>query len=232
MVWNIITNNVLVIGCYLFPILNPYYIYLYKTIQYWYSYLFPRTPIIKESTSSEWINICSLIYSNSDYQLVNTDIISKTNVKTEYYEFYKSFYSNYDYEHDKTIKEHLFIAKLTDNIFICKVCFPKHIKYMFDSSDSNTTKQNESELSLLYIEYSHPKMTTAISLPFNNYMLQPYNELFTPAFVLRQLQTQTEFYYFDMDYTLSILDSNLVTIKLNSKNYILLQPNTYEIIQR
>ena len=92
----------------------------------------------------------------------------------------------------------------------------------------------EMDTTLLYVEYSHPKMMVPVSVPFTNHMLQPYNELFTPTFVLRQLQTQTEYYFFDMDYTLIILDSNLNRMYLNSKQYILWQPNpdNYTIIQR
>ena len=75
-------------------------------------------------------------------------------------------------------------------------------------------------------------MTKPIILPFPNGMLQPFNELFTPAFVLRQLQTQTLYYYYDMDYELTILDQELRTVKLNSKQYILLHKNAYEIIGR
>lgn len=232
MVWDYIQNQSIVIGCYLFPYIHPYFIYIYKNVNYWYFWFFPKNPTIIEPTTSEWINICSLINcdtNSKNYQLVNTDILSKNNIKNEYYSFYKSFYLNYDYNSEnEPTKEHLFIGKLKDNTYICKVCFPKHVKYMFDSTDSST----ETDFSLLYVEYSHWKMSNPIQLPFNNYMLQPYNELFTPTFVLRQLQTQTEYYYFDMDYILSILDSNLVNINLNSTQYLLLQPNSYEIIQR
>jgi hypothetical protein len=240
--WDYIQNQSIIIGCYLFPYINPYFIYIYKNVNYWYFCFFPIKPVIIEPTTSEWINICSLINCNSNsnsnsnsksknYQLVNTDILSKSNVKNEYYSFYKLFYSNYDYNSEnEPTKEHLFIGKLKDNTYICKVCFPNHVKYMFDLNESTT--ETDFDFSLLYVEYSHWKMSNPIQLPFNNYMLQPYNELFTPTFVLRQLQTQTEYYYFDMDYTLSILDSNLVNIKLNSTQYLLLQVNSYEIIQR
>jgi hypothetical protein len=170
-------------------------------------------------------------------------------VKKEYYSFYKSFYSNYDYLEkseclDAVTKEHLFIAKLKNNKYICKVCFSKHVKYMFDYKDNLAQDQEpekkeddediDTSLLLLYIEYSHPKMKTPINLPFTNNMLHPYNELFTPAFVLRQLQTQTEYYFFDMDYTLLILDSNLNRIYLKSNQYLLWQPNpdSYTLIQR
>ena len=237
-------ENILKLGFYIFPYIEPYIIYVYKHIEFWYT----KKPIIIEPTTSEWINICSLVIIAKKYQLVNTNIIQTENVKKEYYSFYKSFYSNYEYlenendksleEDDKTItKEHLFIARLKNNKYICKVCFSKHVKYMFDyqeEDEEEEEKEEEMNTSLLYVEYSHPKMTTSISLPFTKHIIQPFNELFTPAFVFRQLQTQTEYYYFDMDYTLTILDSNLNRILLNSTQYILWQPNpdNYTIIQR
>ena len=246
---NYFWENTIKLGWYIFPYIEPYFMYVYKKIESWYLNYFAVKPVIIEPTSSEWINICSLITIANKYQLVNTNIIQNENndVKKEYYSFYKSFYSNYDYLEkteslEAVTKEHLFIAKLENNKYICKVCFPKHVKYMFDyqdNRDQEPEKKDDDEdidtsVLLLYIEYSHPKMKNPINLPFTNNMLQPYNELFTPTFVLRQLQTQTEYYYFDMDYTLIILDSNLNRIYLKSNQYLLWQPNpdSYTLIQR
>ena len=236
-------ENIIKLGLYVFPYIEPYIIYVYKHVEFWYT----KKPIIIEPTTSEWINICSLVIIAKKYQLVNTNIIQTENVKKEYYSFYKSFYSNYEYlenenenenleKEDITItKEHLFIARLKNNKYICKVCFSKHVKYMFDYQEEDEEEEEaDLDTSLLYVEYSHPKMTTSISLPFSKHIIQPFNELFTPAFVFRQLQTQTEYYYFDMDYSLTILDSNLNRVLLNSTQYILWQPNpdNYTIIQR
>ena len=246
--YDIFWENIIKLGLYIFPIIEPYVIFVYKYIDSWYL----KTPIIIEPiTSSEWVNICSLVLISKKYQLIDTNIIQKDNdnnnnnndIKKEYYSFYKTFYSNYNYSeeeeeekkeeeegHRVVTKEHLFIAKLKNNKYICKVCFTNHVKYMFD----DIGQVEESDISLLYVEYSHPKMRTPICLPFSNHMIQPYNELFTPAFILRQLQTQTEYYYFDLNYTLIILDSNLKRTVLKSNQYILWQPNpdNYTIIQR
>ena len=239
--YDIFWENIIKLGLYIFPLIEPYIIYVFKHIELW-----SIKPIIIEPNTSEWVNICSLVLISKKYQLVNTNIIhneDETNdIKKEYYSFYKSFYSNYNYSEDDNenendndtsavTKEHLFIAKLKNNKYICKVCFTNHIKYMFDELD---IENEEMDTSLLYVEYSHPKMVTPVSLPFSNHMIQPYNELFTPAFVLRQLQTQTEYYYFDLEYRITILDSNLNRVVLKSNQYLLWQPNpdNYAIIQR
>jgi hypothetical protein len=210
----------------------------------WHLHFFAVKPMIIEPTTSEWINICSLVIITKKYQLVNTNLsssnLSSSSSKKEYYSFYKTFYSNYDYlenketeENNAVTKEHLFIAKMKNNKYICKVCFPKHVKK--EKEEKEEKGEEEMDTTLLYVEYSHPKMIMSIGLPFTNNMLRIYNELFTPAFVLRQLQTQTsESYFFDMDYTLTILDSNLKRIHLNSSQYIFCQPNpdNYLVIQR
>jgi len=212
------------------------YIWYLKNVE---KYIMVKTPIIKEPLALEWIDICSLLYVGDKYTLVNTNIINNKNVEDEYLAFYKSFYSNYNYSEDSSdfvTKEHVFIAKKKDNQYICKVCFPGHVKCIVSDElnpEVEETDVEENEVSFLYIEYVHPKMMdTPIPLPFPNGLLQPLNELFTPAFVLRQLQTQTNYYYFDMDYQITILDNNLNTFELKSHQYLLLHKNTYEIIHR
>lgn len=249
---NYIWENIMKFSWYIFPVIKPYIICVSKIMESWHLHFFAVKPMIIEPTTSEWINICSLVIITKKYQLVNTNLsssnLSSSSSKKEYYSFYKTFYSNYDYlenketeENNAVTKEHLFIAKMKNNKYICKVCFPKHVKNTFSEGTEEGTEEDEKiekgemDTTLLYVEYSHPKMNMPIGLPFTNNMLRLYNELFTPAFVLRQLQTQTsESYYFDMDYTLTILDSNLKRIHLNSSQYIFCQPNpdNYLVIQR
>lgn len=238
-----------------FTKISQYLIDVYTDIQYsvfkicfnihvWYlkyieKHLFLKKPELIEPTTPEWIMISSLLYVDNTYKLVNTNIPKSKKIEEEYSAFYKSFYSNHIYSDDShfhsSTKEHVFIAKTQDNKYICKVCFPGHIKcFSNDEVKEDDTKDIEEIcVSFLYIEYTHPtKMQKPIPLPFPNGLFQPLNELFTPTFVLRQLQTQTEYYYFDMDYILTIIDEDLNTIVLKSNQYILLQKNTYDILER
>jgi len=200
-----------------------------------------------EPCTSEWVSICSLISIDHTYKLVNTDIVNiYKKIEDEYNSFYKSFYSNYIYSDNtnshceiiSVTKEHVFIAKQQDNTYICRVCFPGHIKQIDTSSSLQNKNENikkEEDVDVfLYVEYMHPsKMNTPIILPFSSGFLQVSNELFTPAFVLRQLQTQTDYYFFDMDYVLTFLDKELNTFHLKSNQYIFLDSSsTYEIISR
>ena len=238
-----------------FTEISQYLIGLYTDIQYsvfqlcfnihvWYlkhieKHLFLKKPELIEPTTPEWIVISSLFTIDNSYKLVNTNIPKSKKIEEEYSAFYKSFYSSNIYSDDShfhsSTKEHVFIAKTQNNKYICKVCFPGHIKCFSNDEvkEDDTNDIEEISVSFLYIEYTHPsKIQKPIPLPFSNGLLQPLNELFTPAFVLRQLQTQTEYYYFDMDYILTIIDHDLNTIILKSNQYILLQKNTYEILER
>lgn len=234
--------------------INKYLFDIYFNVHIWYyqhiaKYVYFIKPKLIEPKLSEWIEISSLIhlihnnYNYNTYELVNTNITTTTtkNIEAEYYSFYKTFYSNYVYsDHNDTnyyqnqnniTKEHVFISKNKDNHYLCRVCFPKHVKTIY--IDNNESLNKIEEMSFLYIEYFHPtKMYKPIPLPFPNEMLQPLNELFTPAFVLRQLQTQTNYYYFDMDYILTILDQDLRTFELKSNQYIFIHKYNYEIIDR
>ena len=231
--------------------INKYLFNIYFNVNIWYyqniaKYVYFIKPKLIEPELPEWIEISSLIhllhnnYNYNTYELVNTNITTTKNIESEYYSFYKTFYSNYVYcenkdttsQNQNITKEHVFISKNKDNKYLCKVCFPKHVKTIYIDNDLKKEEKNQ-EMSFLYIEYFHPtKMYKPIQLPFPNEMLQPLNELFTPAFVLRQLQTQTNYYYFDMNYILTIIDQDLCTFELTSNQYIFIHKYNYEIIDR
>ena len=55
------------------------------------------------------------------------------------------------------------------------------------------------------------------------------NELFSPVFVRRCLEYQSDCYDFSYDYTIEIIDSNADIITLNSNQYILVEKNTVSV---
>ena len=125
-----IWENIMKFSWYIFPVIKPYIICVSKIMESWHLYFFAVKPMIIEPTTSEWINICSLVIITKKYQLVNTNISSldissseDSSSKKEYYSFYKTFYSNYDYleteGNNAVTKEHLFIAKMKNNTYIC-----------------------------------------------------------------------------------------------------------------
>lgn len=72
----------------------------------------------------------------------------------------------------------------------------------------------------LLIEYNHPEMIESIELVFNASWFIVGNELFSPSFVLRALEYQSQSYYFDHRYTLRMMDNNFDMMEIGPHTYI------------
>lgn len=184
-----------------------------------------------EPVELEWSSICSLIYQ-SKYDICYTYDNYPPNIQSEYGRFYVNRENKYGFCSEKNrnetdifeVLEHLFAAKQNEKYFI-RTYFTGHKPLVVDVN-TNT----KSEVEFIYVEYRHPKMSTPIELKIPSGMYMIGNELFTPAFVLRQLQHQGEYYCFDMDYTLKIIDSSVVEVTLESNQYIVIKPEEYSIL--
>lgn len=86
-----------------------------------------------------------------------------------------------------------------------------------------------SNIEFVYITYSHPSMNQSIqlSIPPEYYIVG--NELFTPAFIQRELELQKEYYVFDSNYSIEILDHECEQQILKYTDYIVIQPDSYEL---
>jgi len=87
-----------------------------------------------------------------------------------------------------------------------------------------------STVSFLTIQYTHPRQPQPVSIVLPKGMYTVGNELFSPIFVLRCLKYQTQSYYFDMNYSLKIIDNNIEIVKLTSKQYVKIEEKSYKII--
>jgi len=56
------------------------------------------------------------------------------------------------------------------------------------------------------------------------------NEILSPLFIKRYLEHQSSNYYFDMNYKLEIIDNNVESVVLTSKQYILLEESKYSVV--
>lgn len=183
------------------------YIWIMKQdiVKWFHSYNFAKCI---EPSEKEWSSYCSLFYNNIKYDICYTHL-------DEYTVDLAQNFSN------KEIKEHLLVAKQNDEYFI-RTNFPGHKPYIMSGIPCKVTP-------FIYVEYNHPNMSSAIELKIPEGMFMFRNELFTPAFVLRLLQHQVEYYYFDMDYILKIMDSSIVEIHLKSNQYIVMKSDEYII---
>ena len=89
-----------------------------------------------------------------------------------------------------------------------------------------------SKIRFLSIEYSHAKMgdkRIELKIPFG--MMMVGNHLLSPTFVLRLLEytVGTSGYHFDLDYTLSLMDSQIRMFEMRSHQFLVLNETTYVI---
>ena len=57
------------------------------------------------------------------------------------------------------------------------------------------------------------------------------NELFTPAFVLRQLELMNCYFIFDNDYEIHFIDHDIIEKHLKYNEYIVIEENGYKTIK-
>ena len=90
-----------------------------------------------------------------------------------------------------------------------------------------------SNIRFLCIQYSHPKMEgKQIELTIPPGMMMVGNQLLTPAFVLRLLEhtVGTHYgFYFDLNYTLSVMDSQIRMFDMNSSQFVVLAETAYTV---
>jgi len=123
-----------------------------------------------------------------------------------------------------TNKSALFIMKLfTEDNDTC------HIVSIHDAQIPSTIQKSAAKF--LSIEYKHPEMETSIEIHMDKTWFYTGNVLFTPTFVLRALKYQSQQFYFDMNYTICIMDKDINMIEFGSHKYILLTETGFEIVE-
>jgi hypothetical protein len=87
----------------------------------------------------------------------------------------------------------------------------------------------KSAAKFLSIEYKHPEMEKSVEIYMDKSWFYSGNVLFTSTFVLRALKYQSQSFFFDMNYTICIMDKDINMIEFGSNKYILLTENGYEV---
>ena len=124
------------------------------------------------------------------------------------------------------IIENLFIVKNGDHCLVKS--FPIYKK--IESIDwVNAPAPKTSEIFFSFVEYHHPKMMKSLEMviPSDYYMVG--NDLFTSAFVLRQLELMNCSFAFDNNYEIHILDHEFNEKHLTFEEHIEVQENSYII---
>lgn len=110
----------------------------------------------------------------------------------------------------------------TDNCIKCNIIENKNsIKEI--PENLNSTKKY-----FLTVTYGHPKLDYEIELDINSFFVEN-NEILNYTFVLRQLKYQPAKYIFDNEYYVKIIDDKCNIITINSKEYVKISKDNYEI---
>lgn len=116
-----------------------------------------------------------------------------------------------------------------DNLYVSRIRGIPLIVREREDGTSMILSWEKSSVRFLSVEYCHPLMWAPISLEIDKGYYLEGNHLLSAAFVRRCLEYQNDpkDYYFDMDYTLTIMDNEINMIELTSKNYIILNKDGY-----
>jgi hypothetical protein len=234
--------NTFLLGCKLSNRLNDYYNNIYnenihiRTAVYYIKnmYCFLTSQKIEPSTcpwmSNSWIvtNDKSVTdrYSLVEKYKINFDelFICLFRTSTTLYDLINGYFKIFC---DVNIKQ-------DTSIFILKVLNEDNDKCYFvyrGDKPIPAISFKQSSAKFLSIEYKHPEMNKSIELKLDDSWFYAGNELFTPTFVLRALKYQSQSFFFDMNYKISIMDNNIHIINFGSDQYILLTEEGYELVE-
>jgi len=199
-------------GLYSFKKISvPYYIeppYSYFKICY-------KDDIYRE----EYLNSDSLLYNTKTKDILGTIV----NIYKDFFNIVKPLikHNELDYLvliHYKNINNDLIISRVIEED---------------DNKDTDYNDVSNLEITrnfFLSIDYTHPEMKDNVPITIDSKYLISGNELFSPCFILKCLNYQSKPYIFDTNYKLTILDSNIKNVVLNSNQYIRLSNKTYDIV--
>ena len=84
---------------------------------------------------------------------------------------------------------------------------------------------------IISVEYTHPRMNEGIMLDVPREFMNVGNEILSPAFVYRCLKYQNKPFYFDMDYTVKILDSFVSASEVKSDEMVVFEKTGFQIVK-
>ena len=82
----------------------------------------------------------------------------------------------------------------------------------------------------LSVEYTHPHMPSGIVINIPDSMYCNTSCILTPAFIQRYLSHQDKLYFFDMNYVVKLMDTNINSFNIKSNQYIKLSERSYSVI--
>jgi hypothetical protein len=116
--------------------------------------------------------------------------------------------------------EYLLMMRVNDGAIISRI--------YDETKDDYEIVLEKSRKHFLSVEYTHPDMPNRIVLDLDPSLYLVGNEVFTAGFVQRCLEYQTEYYIFDDNYVLDIMDSKIKMLTLKKGEHIIIGKTEYE----
>jgi hypothetical protein len=138
----------------------------------------------------------------------------------------------------------LMITKQSGGAYTVHRCDPAWGRRVGKPTTNTSEVEVEAKTStvrFLCIQYSHPKMgDKRIELTIPREMMRVGNQLLSPTFVMRLLEytlgpnlreTDRSVYYFDLDYTLSLMDSHIRMFDMHSNQFLRLDDEDTYVVE-
>ena len=233
------------------------YVSLYRTIKSHFEYTYDTYPIVRDMTNELKLAYDMLHASYYNYHTeppvepwLCVVFINKNNLperKNNPYTFIEeySYFLPYENEIDETSYCNGYLEEAHDaanniidfesiyeSMIVMNVKNTYYYRILYDTQrtfEPIPTLSNHCDTHFLTIQYCHPKQNTSIDIQLDKRIYIIGNEILSPTFVLRYLEYQPIPFYFDKDYTIDIMDTNINMFTLTSNEYICLEKNTYTI---
>jgi hypothetical protein len=193
-----------------------------------------------EPFQSQWMSVCTLSRDPEDLKITLT---SNGDHTVEFgYLFDEKFYNNPDWPKDRAAESfsvscevHAAFSKFEDveTLMLLK-CGDLYLsRSVLTAPTKSTLSWTPSSVRFINIDYSHPKMMIPLSLTVETGFFLEGNHLFSAAFVRRCLEYQNNpsDYYFDTNYTLTIMDDQVNMRFLTSEDYVVLEKESYKVVK-
>ena len=183
-----------------------------------------------ESRDPIWISTCWSC--SGDLCEDNGHFFTRT-FSNDLFDLEKGNYGEYAISYIQTMSRTLKDNKKENPLIIIKTLSlenrPFYVVRQAHSSPLKPFIYETSTFRAISIEYIHPKMTESIEIKMSPEWFIVDNELFTPTFVLRMLEYQSQSYLYDNEYKIRIMDSECNIIEFGAQQYLLITKENYEI---
>ena len=193
-----------------------------------------------EPFNNNWISISYIDQSEYEKKILSFSF-DETYDELDTIHFFKSSLTNDDNNYKNDFDQWFETAKtvlINDRkVYDCLISMRLNDKYIYKVCDTHEKSFyalpcEYSCVKFLNIEYCHHELKNPIVIHIDKNAYLIGNEILSCTFVKRSLEYSFNINNFDTDYVLKIMDNDLNIFELKSNQYIVLEKDTYKIIQK